>query len=567
MQTYDGPFQVTGDGDHASSTSPPTTPRSPTSSRRRRSACGSTARRPRRGIDARPAGGRRRTGRRSRSTRRTARRLRRRAHAVPRRRRPVEGLRGRGRADLRRHGRLARAVGPGRRRRSSCSTTARAASRRLERSLGMLWYPVKPYGDFRLKFQFREGRDRRRAVQRRRVRPLPGPAHAARRAPDACAPDGQRGQRPGVGRDLLRPRDPALRRQTGEEQKTGSIYNFDRNDTRRHRDPSRRRRVERLRDRGRRPAYRIFRNGELIKEFENAPGQARPARGDPPTSQRQFAQGFIGLQNHGGRRPDAVPRHPRRGPLAGRARAQTRPGRSRSRAPARTRSRSARSTPRATSRRSRRSTSRSARSRRRPGEPPRRLPPVTDTPATFRLGASPRASARSASPSRGLTVRVACTGAMSGTAPLQVSHSARRAASRPAGARWASRSVRCYGAHTATVRLKPSKALMRKLAAGAARQRHGPSSTLTVKMADLGKPDADAEEDAHDPPLAPGCTRRGGPAARRPSVVQATRVSPASAQPCSSASRPNASSGPAAPVAAGAPCGGAAGGPGQACPP
>jgi hypothetical protein len=50
--------------------------------------------------------------------------------------------------------------------------------------------------------------------------------------------------------------------------------------------------------------------------------------------------------------------------------------------------------------------------------------------------------------------------------------------------------VRCFGAHTAKVTLKPSKALKRKLAAWRKRNT-GPSSlklTVTVKMTDLGHP-------------------------------------------------------------------------------
>ena len=67
---------------------------------------------------------------------------------------------------------------------------------------------------------------------------------------------------------------------------------------------------------------------------------------------------------------------------------------------------------------------------------------------------------------RGLAVKVACTGAMSGTATLRVS--AATARSLQLGRRTlAEPDVRCYGEHTATVMLKPSKPLMRKLVRGA----------------------------------------------------------------------------------------------------
>ena len=44
--------------------------------------------------------------------------------------------------------------------------------------------------------------------------------------------------------------------------------------------------------------YTIRRNGEVINEFENTPGQESSRGGDPSTTLRQFTQGYIGLQNH-----------------------------------------------------------------------------------------------------------------------------------------------------------------------------------------------------------------------------------------------------------------------------
>ena len=37
----------------------------------------------------------------------------------------------------------------------------------------------------------------------------------------------------------------------------------------------------------------------MINEFDNTPGKQSSRAGDPPTDLRQFASGFIGLQNHG----------------------------------------------------------------------------------------------------------------------------------------------------------------------------------------------------------------------------------------------------------------------------
>ena len=44
--------------------------------------------------------------------------------------------------------------------------------------------------------------------------------------------------------------------------------------------------------------YTIVRNGVVINEFDNTPGKQSSRPSDPPTDLRQFASGFIGLQNH-----------------------------------------------------------------------------------------------------------------------------------------------------------------------------------------------------------------------------------------------------------------------------
>jgi hypothetical protein len=47
--------------------------------------------------------------------------------------------------------------------------------------------------------------------------------------------------------------------------------------------------------------YSIYRNGVLINEFDNYPGQlfSPPRADDPGTDGRQHAEGYIGLQVHG----------------------------------------------------------------------------------------------------------------------------------------------------------------------------------------------------------------------------------------------------------------------------
>ena len=75
---------------------------------------------------------------------------------------------------------------------------------------------------------------------------------------------------------------------------------------------------------------------------------------------------------------------------------------------------------------------------------------------------------------------------MRGTATLTVAGSVQRKLK--LGKRTlAGRSVRCFGAHTATVKLKPSKSLARRLTQGR-RSLRSVKATLTVRMADLGQP-------------------------------------------------------------------------------
>ena len=56
--------------------------------------------------------------------------------------------------------------------------------------------------------------------------------------------------------------------------------------------------------------------------------------------------------------------------------------------------------------------------------------------------------------------------------------------------------MRCYGEHTATVRLKPSKALLRKLRKGTAGSK-SVKLTVAVAMEDLGGPAQTGEQDGH----------------------------------------------------------------------
>nr|WP_217628773.1 family 16 glycoside hydrolase [Micromonospora yangpuensis] len=154
--------------------------------------------------------------------------------------------------------------------------------------LGMLWYPVRSYGDFSLKLQWRDD--------------APG---------DGRANSGVFVRFPGVHQhpQESRPEWVAIKygheiqildRTDGDQYKTGSVYGFDQvnlagagvtekgtwNDYE-------------IRVVGQH--YSIFRNGVLINEYVNDPGAAfsPPRADDPGGAGRQNTHGYIGLQVHG----------------------------------------------------------------------------------------------------------------------------------------------------------------------------------------------------------------------------------------------------------------------------
>ena len=157
--------------------------------------------------------------------------------------------------------------------------------------LGMLWYEDEEFSDFSLKLQFRDVSQGSTYANGGVFVRFPDPSAAE---PPEC---GQNQSEAWVaimcGHEIQIYDGPS-----GEPQKTGSVYNFSPvgldeagvtekgvwNDYE-------------IRVVGQH--YTILRNGEVINEWENTPGQESSRAGDPPTDLRQFASGFIGLQNHG----------------------------------------------------------------------------------------------------------------------------------------------------------------------------------------------------------------------------------------------------------------------------
>ncbi|SDY89561.1 Glucose / Sorbosone dehydrogenase [Micromonospora pattaloongensis] len=159
---------------------------------------------------------------------------------------------------------------------------------KAEPGLGMLWFPAKEYKDFSLKLQWRDdapGEGRANSGVFVRFPWLYGHPNESR--PEWVAIK--------YGHELQ-----ILDRTDGDQYKSGSVYGFD---------------LVSLADANVTPKgtwndyeirvvgqhYSIYRNGKLLNEFVNAPGQlfSPPRADDPGTSGRQHPSGFIGLQNHG----------------------------------------------------------------------------------------------------------------------------------------------------------------------------------------------------------------------------------------------------------------------------
>jgi plastocyanin len=154
--------------------------------------------------------------------------------------------------------------------------------------LGMLWFPERKYGDFSLRFQWRDDA------------PGTGNANSGVFVRFPWVHDHPEESRPEWVAIKYGHEVQVLDRPDGDMYKTGSVYGFDRvglagagvtqkgtwNDY-----------EIRVVDQH----YSVYRNGVLINEFDNIGGQdfAPPRPDDPGTDGRRFASGYIGLQVHG----------------------------------------------------------------------------------------------------------------------------------------------------------------------------------------------------------------------------------------------------------------------------
>ena len=170
---------------------------------------------------------------------------------------------------------------------------------RTSGGLGMPWYPVKDYGDFSIKLQWRDSSTGNAGNGGVFLR-FPNPAEAVTRPPAqrypcqvGSATNDQAWVAIYCGHELQ-----INDNQDSEPQKTGSVYNFSPLNATQAKVQPRGTWVDyEIRVVGQ--TYTLIRNGETLQVFENTPDKPSSRAGDPSTSDRQFTRGYVGLQNHG----------------------------------------------------------------------------------------------------------------------------------------------------------------------------------------------------------------------------------------------------------------------------
>jgi hypothetical protein len=235
----------------------------------------------------------------------------------------------------------------------------------------------------------------------------------------------------------------------------------------------------------------------VIKEFDNTPGKQSDRGGDPSTTLRQFAQGYIGLQNHGGA-DDVQYRNVRVEDLSAGARGvvAAKPFTVAGKGP---HTIELRSTDAAGNQEAKKTFPLEIGAVTPPGstdnggsQPPLvlqnpispTLPPMAVSPATATFGTVSSKISRATFAKKGVTVAISCTGAMDGSATLTVSKAVAKQL-KLARTTLASTDAKCYGPHSIKVSLKPSSSLAKALA-----RKGGPKSvqlTLNVQMRVFGK--------------------------------------------------------------------------------
>ena len=332
--------------------------------------------------------------------------------------------------------------------------------------LGMLWWPEDEFGDFSLKLQYKEARTDGGWSNGGVFVRFPDPRIALSERPQTysytfggqtytgthCSRQGSAATDMAwvainCGHEIQVNDNPG----GSEPQKTGSIYNFRPNDIAAAQ-PGPRDDWTNYEVRVEGQRFTIIREGEVINTFDNAVPRNSSRGGDAPTQARQFAKGFVGLQNHGS--SDLVRyRNVRVTDLATGARSGGVPF---TVSGAGVHTVEFRSIDWAGNVEAKQSQTF------RIGSPPSLSPPPGDTtPPKFSLMSLPKPKLGQLARG-GLKVSVSCTGPMQGNAALTVSRAVKRKLG--IGSRTlAQRFVRCATAGTRSVTLKPSKSAGRAL--------------------------------------------------------------------------------------------------------
>ena len=160
--------------------------------------------------------------------------------------------------------------------------------------LGMFWYPLKQYGDVAIKLQFREAREDGGSSNSGVFVRFPNPEGRN----SICDPQA----RPAWNAIYCGQEVQIYDGETGEVQKTGSVYNFKPTNLEQARPtPPGVWNDYEIRTVGAGDyTLTIIRNGHVINTYKNSPDQFSSRQSDPPTLLRQYATGYVGLQNHGG---------------------------------------------------------------------------------------------------------------------------------------------------------------------------------------------------------------------------------------------------------------------------
>ena len=362
--------------------------------------------------------------------------------------------------------------------------------------LGMLWYPVKPFGDFSLKLQFREARTDGGYSNGGVFVRFPDPRIPLAQRPsnytytydgqvytgNHCSRVGSAATQPAwvainCGHEIQVHDNPG----GGEPQKTGSIYNFQAINSSVQPGAGEWTDYE-VRVVGQQ--YTIIRDGQIVNSFDNAVPRNATRAGDPPTQARQFAEGYIGLQNHGGTDRYRY-RNVRVQDLSDDARTGTGAfavsGRGNHTV-------EFRSTDNAGNTEAKKMVSFRIGSATQPPSPPGN-PPTNpnppggdDKPAAFRLGKLAKTT-RAKFVKSGLRVRVTCTDAMVGRAQLKVTRKVARKLGLGKRTVLASKSVRCAGQGSRTVTLKAGSKVKRALR----KARGSVKTTLEVRLKATGE--------------------------------------------------------------------------------